>query len=230
MSDIIIFLWIILSLAVASIMGLLAKKYGSWIGISALAGLAVISNVLASAKIVKFPFGLHAPAGIIAYMLTFFLMDVLNEIYGKKEALKGAYAGIIAQLVTVPLIWLTLIWDAAPFMTKEKISAATIALGLSPRLFIVGLLSFFIGSMLNVYLFDMLRKATKGALLWLRSKVSTITGIFVSNIIFIPLGYYGTGVPIANMIKGHSLVQIMIALLDTFFVYFVVLALNKKIK
>lgn len=223
MNELMIFLWIVLCLAGATLIGILTKKLGSWIGIAVLAGLAVISNVLASAKIVVFPFQLHAPAGIIAYMMGFFLMDVLNEFYGKKEAIKGVYAGILAQLVTVPLIWLTLQWPAASFMSPEKINAANLALGLSPRLFITSVFAFAIASMLNIYLYNKLKQATHGALLWLRNNVSTITAIFASNLIFIPLGYLGTGFPILNMIKGHSLVQIMIAVLDTIFIYFIVL-------
>ena len=227
MTDIIIFLWIVLCLAGATFIGILAKKYGSWIGIAVLAGLAVISNVLASAKIIVFPFHLHAPAGIIAYAMSFFLMDVLNEFYGKREAIKGVYAGILAQLLTVPLIWLTLQWPAAYFMSEEKINAAAFALGLSPRLFIMSVFAFAIASLLNVFLYDKLKQATHGALLWLRNNVSTITSIFASNLIFIPLGYLSSGFPILNMIKGHSLVQIMIALIDTFFIYFVALTFRK---
>jgi len=222
MDTLLILIWILLCLTGASIIGIFTKKYGSWIGISALAGLAVISNVLASAKIIAFPFGLSAPAGIIAYALSFFLMDLINEFYGKKEAMKGVYAGIIAQLITIPMIWIVLQWPAAPFMTSVQVNATNIALGLSPKLFIVSLIAFSIASIINIYLFALLKKSTHGALLWLRSKVSTISAIFVSNLIFIPIGYYGTGAPILNMIIGHSTVQITIAIIDTLFMYIVV--------
>jgi uncharacterized integral membrane protein (TIGR00697 family) len=222
MNDFIILLWILVCLGGASAIAVLTKKFGSWIGISVLAGLAVISNVLASAKIIVFPFGLSAPSGIVAYALSFFLMDMLNEFYGRKEAMKGVYAGIISQLLTVPLIWLTLQWPAAPFMPADKVLAANVALGLSPWIFIVGVFAFSVASILNIIIFDFLRKATHGALLWFRSKASTITAIFAANLIFIPLGYYGTGSPILTMIKGHSIVQIMIAILDTIFMYLVI--------
>jgi len=227
MFELIILFWIILVLAGASIIGILTKKFGSWLGISVVAGIGVISNVLASAKILQFPFGLSAPAGIIAYALSFFLVNIINEYYGRKEALKAVYAGIISQLVTVPIIWITLQWPAAGFMTIDQVNAANIALELSPRLFIVGVLAFGIASLLNVYLFDLLKKSTKNSLLWLRSKVSTISSILTANLIFIPLGYLGTGFPIINMIEGHSIVQIIIAIIDTFFLYMVVFLIKK---
>ena len=228
MPDTIIFFWIVSCLAGATFIGVLARKFGPWLGIAVTAGIAVISNVLASAKIVMFPFHLHAPAGIIAYAMSFFLMDILTEFYGKNQALKGAYAGITAQLLTVPLIWLTLKWPAAPFMTAEKVRAAVLALGLSPRLFITSVFAFTVASLLNVYLFSLLKEITHGSLLWLRNNVSTITAIFASNLIFIPLGYVGTGFPILNMIKGHSLVQVMIAAIDTVFIYLIVLIFKQR--
>ena len=227
MFELLILFWILLVLAGASVIGILTKKFGSWLGMAVVAGLGVVSNVLASAKILEFPLGLSAPAGIIAYALSFFLVNIINEYYGRKEAFKAVYAGIISQIITVPIIWITLQWPAAGFMTEAQINAANIALGLSPKLFIVGVLAFGIASLLNVYLYDLLKKSTKNSMLWLRSKVSTITAILTANLIFIPLGYLGTGFPILNMIEGHSIVQIIIAIIDTFFLYIVVLLIKK---
>lgn len=221
-SDLVLISWIFLSLGGAAIIGILAKKYGAWIGISAIASLAVISNVLAAAKVVAFPFGLSAPAGILAYMMSFFLMDVLNEFYGPQTAKQGAYAGIISQMLTVPLIWLALNWPAAPFFPEAKSAAANASLSLSPQLFAAAIIAFAASSMLNIALFAAIKKKTGNAMLWLRNKCSTITAIFVSNMIFIPIGYYAAGFPIAKMIRGHSTVQIIIALIDTIFIYAVV--------
>jgi len=218
----IVFLWIIIAFCIMSATAYFSRRFGYWIIFSMVAGLGVIANVLASAKIIAFPFGLHAPAGILAYMMTFFLLDVLSEFEGKKMALHAIYGSIITQLACVFLIWATLIWPAAPFVTPEKVEAANIALGLSPRLFIAGLIAFTVSSMLNVFIYSKLKEVTKGAKLWLRNNTSTITSVFASNLIFLPLGYIGSGFPVMKMIKGHSLIQILIALIDTAFLYFVV--------
>jgi queuosine precursor transporter len=227
--DFIILLWIAGSLFLASMIALLGKKYGSWITISAIASLAVISNVLASAKIVEFPFGLHAPAGILAYSIIFFLIDTLNEFYGPSEARKAMLAGIIGQIITVPLIWLVLQWPAAAIMSSERVAAAQITLGLSPQLFLASLIAFTVASGLNIWLYSLLKKKSRGGLLWLRNNISTIISVFVSNLIFIPLGYFGTALPILKMIQGHALVQILIAAIDTIFIYFLLYSM-KKIK
>lgn len=221
--------WIAGSLFLASLLALLGRKYGSWITISVVASLAVISNVLASAKIVEFPFGLHSPAGILAYSILFFLIDTLNEFYGKKEARKAMIAGILGQVVTVPLIWLVLQWPAAAIMTPEKVTAANLALGLSPQLFVASIIAFAVASNLNIWLYAKLKNRTHGGYIWLRNNASTIVAVFVSNLIFIPLGYWGAGLPITKMIQGHSLVQLLIAAIDTIFIYFLIYTM-KKIK
>jgi queuosine precursor transporter len=225
--DLMILGWIAGSLFLASLIALAGKKYGSWITISAVASLAVISNVLAAAKIVEFPFGLHSPAGILAYSILFFLLDTLNEFYGKKEARKAMVAGILGQVITVPLIWLVLQWPAAAIMTPEKIEAAQVALGLSPQLFVASIIAFAVASNLNIWLYSALKSKTHGGYIWLRNNTSTIVSVFVSNLIFIPLGFWGAGVPILKMIQGHSLVQIMIAAIDTIFIYFLIYAMKK---
>ncbi len=222
------FLWLFIALSFASVTAYLAKRYGSWIGISTIASLAVVSNVLASAKIIAFPFGLHAPAGIIAYCLTFFISDLMNEFFGPKVARQGIYAGLISQIIAVPLIWLMIIWPAAPFVPASRVEAVEAVLGLSPRLFFASIVAFFVSSLLNIYIFHKIRLLTRERMIWLRSKVSTLIAILVSNLVFLPLGYLGTGLPVLNMIKGHSIVQVIIALIDTLFIYVVVYAVRIK--
>lgn len=218
----IVFLWIIIALSIMSVAAYFSRRFGYWIIFSMIAGLGVTANVLASAKIIMFPFGLHAPAGILAYMMVFFLLDVLDEFEGKKLALHAIYGGLLAQLAAIFLIWATLIWPAAPFMSQTQVEAANIALGLSPRLFLAGIIAFAVSSILNVLLYTKLKEVTKGTKLWLRNNASTITSVLASNLIFLPLGYLGTGLPILKMIKGHSIIQILIALMDTIFLYLII--------
>lgn len=218
----IVFLWVLVAFGIMSATAYLSRRFGYWLIFSMVAGLGVTANVLASAKIIMFPFGLHAPAGILAYMMVFFLLDVLSEFEGKKMALHAIYGSILAQLACVFLIGITLLWPPAPFMAAEGVEAANIALGLSPRLFIAGLVAFAASSMLNVFLYSKLKEVTHGTKLWLRNNASTATSVFASNLIFLPLGYFGTGLPVLNMVKGHSIIQIAIALIDTVFLYIVV--------
>ncbi|MFC1454928.1 queuosine precursor transporter [Candidatus Undinarchaeota archaeon] len=221
MSEFIVFLWIATAFLGVSLLAIVSRKSGHWILFSAIAGLGVIANVLASAKIIQFPFGLHVPAGILAYMLSFFLLDILSEFKGKKIALHAIYGSLAAQAISISLIWLMLIWPPASFMTAERVIAVDMVLGLSPRLFIAGLLAFAVSSVLNVLIFNAIKSKTGKKLLWLRNNTSTITSILVANLIFIPLGYYGTPFPVMKMIKGHAIVQIIIAMIDTLFIYFV---------
>lgn len=177
--------------------------------------LAVLSNILGSAKILSMPFGLSAPAGIIPFMLSFFLLDVINEFFGEEKARGGMISGLIAVGMSVVVIEIVLLWRPAPFSA----TGLSDVFYLSPRLFLASLVSFGVASYLNIRIYSAIRNLTGKGVLWLRENVSTIVSILASNLIFIPLGYLGTGYPLANMIVGHTIAQTIIALLDTPFIY-----------
>jgi hypothetical protein len=95
----------------------------------------------------------------------------------------------------------------------------SISFGLAPRLFLAGVAAFFAADMLNIFIFTRVKNRTGKKMLWLRSKTGTVTAILAANLIFIPLGYWGSGFPVFNMIYSHAIVQIIIAVIDTFFLY-----------
>jgi hypothetical protein len=177
--------------------------------------LAVLSNVMGSAKILSMPFWLSAPAGIIPFMLSFFLLDVINEFFGERDAKESVISCLIAVGVSVLVIEAVLLWRPAPF-SPEGFGEL---FALSPRLFVASLLSFGVSSYLNVVIYSAIRNRTGKRAMWFRENVSTIVSVLVSNLVFLPAGYYGTGYPVLNMIAGHTITQTIIALLDTPFIY-----------
>jgi uncharacterized integral membrane protein (TIGR00697 family) len=177
--------------------------------------LAVLSNIMGSAKILSMPIGLTAPAGIIPFMLSFFLIDVINEFFSERDARESVISGLIAVGVSVLVIEAVLLWRPAPF-SPEGFGEL---FALSPRLFIASLLSFGASSYLNVVIYSAIRDRTGKRAMWFRENISTIVSVLVSNLVFLPAGYYGTGYPVLNMIAGHTVTQTIIALLDTPFIY-----------
>jgi len=217
-----IILWIILSMSLCTALVIVFRKEGGWIVFSVVSGLGVLANVLASAKVLAFPFGMSVPAGIIAYTLTFFLIDYLAEKKGPALARKAVYGSLAAQAVAVFIIYITLQWPAASFMSKQQVDSFSASFNLSPRLFLAGFIAFSIASLLNIAVFVLVREKTGPKMLWLRSKASAITAIITANLIFIPLGYYGTGFPLLSMMCSHAIVQVAVAIIDTVFLYLLV--------
>jgi len=223
----IVLFWIIVSLAGATCISIAGERYGLEITAGAVAGLAVLANILASAKILDFSILGSAPAGVIAWSLIVLITDIVNELHGPKVARRMIVAGFAVQLLSVGLIWIALSWQPAAFMTKEKIEAASTVLSWTPRLFGAALLAYLVSNVFDIYIFARIRKATKGKYLWLRSKASTFMSMFISNIIFITLGFAGTAIPILPMVFGHFNIQAVIAILDTVFLYAAVIYIRK---
>jgi uncharacterized integral membrane protein (TIGR00697 family) len=190
--------------------------------VSMFVGALVISSVLAS-KIISI-FGLFVPAGVLAYCITFVVTDVISEIWGKGRANRVVFSGFIALLVTFLLIRIALAWDAAPFWTEEK--AFSSVLGSTSRIIIASFIAYLVSQFHDVWAFHIWRRVTRERHLWLRNTASTVVSQFIDTVIFITIAFYGT-MPVFPLIKGQYLIKVLIALLDTPFVYLVVILIRR---
>jgi len=186
-------------------------------------GALVISSVLAS-KIITI-FGLFVPAGVLAYCITFVVTDVISEIWGKERANRVVFSGFIALLVAFLLIRIALFWDAAPYWREQK--AFSTILGSTSRIIIGSFIAYLASQYHDVWAFHIWRKLTGERHLWLRNTASTVVSQFIDTVIFITIAFYGT-MPIFPLIKGQYIIKVLIALLDTPFVYLVVILVRRR--
>ncbi|NIS60337.1 MAG: queuosine precursor transporter [Proteobacteria bacterium] len=185
-------------------------------------GTLVISSVLAS-KIISI-FGLFVPAGVLAYCVTFVVTDVISEIWGKERANRVVFSGFIALLVTFLLIRIALFWDAAPFWREQEAFSAV--LGSTSRIIIASFIAYLASQYHDVWAFHIWKKVTGEKHLWLRNTASTIVSQFIDTLIFITIAFYGT-MPVFPLVKGQYTIKVLIALLDTPFVYLVVTLIRR---
>jgi len=125
--------------------------------------------------------GLSFSAGIIPFPLTFVLTDVVNEIYGRQGARRMTYAGLLAAVFVWSVINLAL---ALPTFPGSPISDAVFraAFGTSARLYLASLVAYVIGQLLDIAIFQALRRRTGHRLLWLRSTGSTVISQVVDSL------------------------------------------------
>jgi len=97
-------LWLILTLVDFGSMLLAYRLFGR-IGLYA---VIVISIVLCNIQVLKIVemFGLTATLGNALYGSIFLATDILNEVYGKKEAQKGVWIGFYALIFTTIIMQL----------------------------------------------------------------------------------------------------------------------------
>lgn len=126
-------------------------------------------------------FGRNFSAGIIPFPLTFVLTDVVNEFYGTHGARRLTYAGLGAAV----FVWITInIALALPTSPDSPIPDSIFrgAFGTSSRLYVASLTAFIIGQLLDITVFQILRRATGHRLLWLRATGSTILSQMVDSL------------------------------------------------
>ena len=211
-----VFIWIIVVLFITTLVAVIAKKHGVEYLIGTFVALVVVSNILAN-KIVIF-LKWAVPAGLIAYSITFFISNIINEFYSERQARKTVMIGFLANILLVVLVFIAIQWPSAPFWNNQE--AFALALGNTWRIVLGSLIAYIISQNHDVWSFNLWRKITKGRYLWLRNTLSTILSQLIDTIIFVTIAFYGL-FPVMPTIIGLFIVKVIIALLDNPFIYFV---------
>ncbi len=219
----IIILWIIATLLIVSIASILAKRYGVEYLIGTMAALVIMANIFAN-KIVMF-WKFSVPAGVLVFSMTFLITDILSEKWGKKIARKAVWIGFFVSLVLAVSLLIVTNWQAAPYGQDiaEKFDEV---LFLTPRIIIAGFIAYIISQNHDIWVFHFWKKLTRGKYLWLRNNASTIVSQFIDSAIFVSIAFYGV-FPILPLIIGQWVVKVIIAILDTPFMYFIIYLIDK---
>jgi queuosine precursor transporter len=150
----------------------LDRKQRTFVFLTALFVAALITGDFIGGKFFVL-FGRSFSAGIIPFPLTFVLTDVVNEFYGTHGARRLTYAGLGAAVFVWAVINLAL---ALPTSSQSPIPDAVFrgAFGTSSRLYAASLTAYMIGQLLDISIFQVLRRLTGHRLLWLRATGSTV--------------------------------------------------------
>lgn len=192
-------------------------------------GLLILANIVA---VKLFSIGEFAilPAAVVIYIFTYPIIDVIVEVYGKEQAKQTVRAGLVTQLAAILFIGITIALPSASFwegqLAFEEILSGSI------RIIVASLISYFISTNLDVYVFDKLKKRHGAKKLWLRNNASTMASQLLDTTIFITIAFAGT-VPVAvlvGMIATQYVVKFFASIATTPLVYGVVYGIRKGIK
>ena len=211
--------WIILTLAIVSILSAISGKYGHEIAIGVFASLTVVANIIAF-KIVTFG-SFVVPAAVIVYASTFLVTDFLSEVYGRSTAVKAVWAGFLSNIIMVLSVMIAVKWEPASFMDKGLVESFNTVLGFAPRVVIASMIAFLISQHHDVWAFHFWKEKMKGKYLWMRNNLSTLVSQLIDTVIFISIAFAGKFPVevISAMVLGQYIVKVIIALLDTPFIY-----------
>ena len=129
--------------------------------------------------------------GAFSYPVAFLITDLANRRYGKIIARKIVYIGFILGLV----LTLCFSTDFSNLISKR------IAIGSGT--------AFLIAQLLDVQIFDKLRKKVW----YVAPLASSLIGSFIDTFLFFSIAFYGTGVNWITLSFGDLLVKIFVALM-----------------
>ena len=152
--------------------------------------------VLSSNYLVQFPikyYGLEEilTYGAFSYPIAFLITDLANRSYGKLVARKIVYVGF-AIGISFTLIFSTNFADL-----------------ISVRIAIGSGTAFLVAQLLDVQIFDQLRKKQ-----WFIAPLtSSLIGSTIDTFLFFSISFYGTGIPWVTLSLGDLAIKILVALI-----------------
>lgn len=212
-----ILLWTFITLAISSLSGILGKRFTVAYPIGVMCALTVISDILAC-KMVYF-MGMEVPAGVIVASSTFLITDILSEKWGKEWSKQAVIIGFYCKIILLILLWIGISWPAAE-SRKAQAEMFTQVLGMTPRITIASIVAYFFSQYHDVISYHYWMKKTSGKHLWLRNNASTMISQLIDTGIFSLIAFYGV-IPLSKMILHLWAVKLLIAFLDTPFIYLV---------
>ena len=152
--------------------------------------------VLLSNYLVQFPvqyYGLEKVLtyGAFSYPVAFLITDLANRSYGKIIARKIVYIGFVIGIIFT-IIFSTNLTDL-----------------ISIRIAIGSGLAFLIAQLLDVQIFDRLRKKKW----YVAPLTSSLIGSTVDTFLFFSVSFYGTGVPWVTLSFGDLTIKVFVALI-----------------
>jgi uncharacterized integral membrane protein (TIGR00697 family) len=225
--DFIPIFWAAATLAIVTVCAALATRYGVEIAIGVFAALTVLANLIAVKTITFGPF--IAPAAVLVYASTFLMTDILSELFGKEKARLAVWTGFIANLVMLVSILIAVRWSASPVMDPGLATSFDAIFGFAPRVIAASMAAYLVSQHHDVWAYGFWRDKTEGRHLWLRNNASTMVSQAIDTVIFVSLAFYAVlpNSVILEMIVGQYVIKLLIAALDTPFMYLAVAAARR---
>ncbi|MDS0297424.1 queuosine precursor transporter [Halogeometricum sp. S1BR25-6] len=174
------------------------------------------------------------PGAAVAYALTFFASDCYSELYGRRSTQVMVNVGFAMNFVLLALVWVTILLPAAD---PEFAGQFRTVLASGTNVVAGSLLAYLVSQNWDVVVFHRIRAATGRDHLWLRNIASTSTSQAIDTVIFVLVAFsvaprvlgIGDALPwsaLLSLMVGQYLLKLLIAVVDTPFVYGVVAALG----
>jgi len=215
-----LFFWWIVAVSAISLGGSwYARRFAR---IDALVGLYValaLTAQIAATKIMALTVWgntLTVPAGIIAFSVTYLVSDIVNERFGRGEAMRMVFIALGAQGAAFVVFLFALQMPVPSWWTGQTAFASIV--GLSLRIAVAGWLAFFASETIDAYLFAWFKRLTGGRQVWMRSVLSSLPAMAIDSVFFVVLAFAGVA-PLLPLILGQIIAKWVVGVIDVPFLY-----------
>ena len=173
------------------------------IGVKIFSGEQTLGLEPAHLNILGFTMDFNLTAGAVIWPVVFITTDLINEYFGKPGVQRISFltAGLIAYAFVV--IFLTIELPPAQWWLDANNRDATgnyidmnfafnKILGQGQRIILGSLVAFLLAQLVDVMVFQQLRRATGPKMLWLRATGSTLVSQLVDSFVVLFVAFYGT--------------------------------------
>ncbi len=132
---------------------------------------------------------LNITGGLLVFPISYIINDCVCEVWGYKKARLMIWTGFAMNLIFVLFGALADAIPGATYWNNEEGFHAIF--GLAPRIVAASFIAFLVGSFINAYILDRMKRASGGRNFSLRAIISTILGESADSLIFFPIALYG---------------------------------------
>jgi uncharacterized integral membrane protein (TIGR00697 family) len=202
-----------------------------------LGGLFIASLVVSNLIFQKFFywdfFGIYTfeiSVGILPYPITFLITDIISEVYGKQKANEVVTAGIFASFFSLLIVFVS---DVVPATDWSPIDDTLFSkvFGATAIAVLASMMAYLLAQYIDIQIFHFWKRLTKGKHLWLRNNFSTFLSQFVDTLtVLLLLCSFGKiSWPLfSGLLLSGFLFKVLVAALDTPFLYAAVFAFRKR--
>lgn len=157
-------------------------------------------------------------AGMLPFPITFLLTDLLNEFYGKRTARVVTWVGFGMAMFTFAIITIAVLLPFSDVTRAADWKGVTqpsfdAVFANGQRILIASMVAYLLAQFTDIWVFNKVKTATHGRLLWLRATGSTLVSQLIDTVVIQTLAWEGTLDPTAlvGLIASSYGVKVLIA-------------------
>ncbi|MBX7147408.1 MAG: queuosine precursor transporter [Alphaproteobacteria bacterium] len=196
------------------VMFILLRLFGA-AGLQIYIAVAVIAANIQVLKIVQFSIYPDPVAlGTVLFSTTYVATDILTEYYGRPVARRAVLLGFAGMIMMTMMMTIALGYHPLPPDQDGGNHNHILSLFLPiPAILVASMCAYLVSQFNDIWVFQTIRRLTKGRMLWLRAAGSTAVSALIDNIVFSTLAWY---ILAPEPVEMHTLIFTYI--LGTYFI------------